>query len=76
MKSISLLVLAASWASAMPRPEHSKGALYFLDSDPNGASVVSFGIVRDGSLGDPVRTSTGGNGLIGNNANGSVTAGE
>ncbi|PTD08466.1 hypothetical protein FCULG_00012493 [Fusarium culmorum] len=74
MKSISLLLLAASWASAMPKPEHSKGALYFLDSDPNGASVVSFGIARDGSLGEPVRTSTGGNGLIGNNANGSVTA--
>jgi hypothetical protein len=50
--------------------------LYFLDSDPHGASVVSFSINRDGSWGEPVRTSTGGNGMIGNNANGSVTAGE
>ncbi|KAL6915009.1 hypothetical protein FSST1_012769 [Fusarium sambucinum] len=74
MKSISLLLLAASWTQALPQPKPSNGALYFLDSDPNGASVVSFGMTKDGSLGEPVRTSTRGNGMIGNNINGSVTA--
>ncbi|RGP58973.1 3-carboxymuconate cyclase protein [Fusarium sporotrichioides] len=74
MKSIFLLALAASWTQAFPRPGKSNGALYFLDSDPHGASVVSFGIASDGLLGKPVRTSTGGNGMIGNNANGSVNA--
>ncbi|KAG8668108.1 hypothetical protein FPOAC2_10119 [Fusarium poae] len=74
MKSISLLLLAASWTQAFPKLEHYNRALYFLDSDPNGAYVVSFGMKRDGTLSEPLRTSTGGNGMIGNNVNGSVTA--
>ncbi|RGP78286.1 3-carboxymuconate cyclase [Fusarium longipes] len=74
MKSISLLLLAASCTRALPTPEKSNGALYFLDSDPNGASVISLSIGSNGMLGEPVKTCTNGNGMIGMNVNGSVTA--
>ncbi|KAM0193769.1 hypothetical protein ACHAPI_007419 [Fusarium lateritium] len=72
MKFISTLAFAASLAYATPKPSTSNGALYFLDSDPQGASVVSFSIGKNGMLRDPQRTPTGGNGLIGMNVNGTV----
>ncbi|KAM0239527.1 hypothetical protein ACHAP5_008250 [Fusarium lateritium] len=72
MKFISTLAFAASLAYANPRPSTSNGALYFLDSDPQGASVVSFSIGKHGMLRDPQRTPSGGNGLIGMNMNGTV----
>jgi hypothetical protein len=54
----------------------SNGALYFLDSDPQGASVVSFNIDENGMPRDPQRTSTGGSGLIGMDVNGTVKMGK
>ncbi|KAH7259236.1 uncharacterized protein BKA55DRAFT_673580 [Fusarium redolens] len=72
MKFINALLLTASLTQAHPKPHKSDRALYFLDSDPQGASVVSFNIAKDGSLGRPQRTSTSGKGLIGNNMNGPV----
>lgn len=74
MKFLNTLVFVASLASATPT-RHSR-ALYFLDSDPQGASVVSFEVAKDGSLGEPQRTSTGGKGLIGITNNGTATVGE
>lgn len=76
MKFISALAFAASLAHAFPRPSMSNRALYFLDSDPQGASVVSFSIDKHSMLRDPQRTSTGGNGLIGMNVNGTVKMGK
>ncbi|KAF4340268.1 3-carboxymuconate cyclase [Fusarium beomiforme] len=73
MKFLNALLVTASLVQAHPKPYKSHRALYFLDSDPQGASVVSFNIGKDGSLGQPQRTSTGGKGLISNNVNGSVT---
>ncbi|KAH6954675.1 hypothetical protein DER45DRAFT_570861 [Fusarium avenaceum] len=72
MKFISTLAFAASLAHAFPKPSISNGALYFLDSHPQGASVVSFSIDENGIPRDPQRTSTGGSGLIGMNVNGTV----
>ncbi|KAF5549852.1 3-carboxymuconate cyclase [Fusarium mexicanum] len=73
MKFIKALLVTASLTQAHPKPHKSGQALYFLDSDPQGASVVSLSIAKDGSLGQPQRTSTGGKGLISNNVNGTVT---
>jgi hypothetical protein len=72
MKFFPSLLMAASLAKALPRAPHASRALYFLDSDPQGASVVSFKVAEDGSLGTPQKTSSGGKGLIGNNMNGQV----
>ncbi|KAH7310570.1 hypothetical protein B0I35DRAFT_452990 [Stachybotrys elegans] len=69
---MKFLLLLASCAFALPQNKPA-GALYFLDSDPAGASVVSLPIRQNGLLGHPSRTSTGGLGLIGNNMNGPVT---
>ncbi|KAF4450372.1 hypothetical protein F53441_6496 [Fusarium austroafricanum] len=71
MKFLDALVLAASCVHAWPKP-HSNRALYFLDSNPEGASVVSFNVHRNGALGKPQRTSTDGKGLIGMDMNGTV----
>ncbi|KAJ4252866.1 hypothetical protein NW762_010772 [Fusarium torreyae] len=72
MKFLSTIVLAAAWTLAYTASEKSAKALYFLDSDPQGASVVSFKIGGNSSLGEPKRISTGGKGLVGTNMNGSV----
>ncbi|KAI5918649.1 hypothetical protein F4810DRAFT_561712 [Camillea tinctor] len=46
-------------------------ALYFLENNPAGANIVAIPISsRDGTLSDPIRTPTGGNGLIGLNSQG------
>ncbi|KGQ04631.1 hypothetical protein BBAD15_g10122 [Beauveria bassiana D1-5] len=57
-----------------PKPASSKRALYFLDSNPANASIISLPILQDGSLdrSRAVRTSTGGRGSIGRNMNGTV----
>jgi len=76
MMYLNLLFLAFTCTRAYPKPEKPQGALYFLDSDPHRASVVSLPMSTDGSLGKPIRTSTDGKGLIGVNANGSVAVGK
>jgi len=48
----------------------SSKALYFLDNNPAGSSIVALKIAEDGTLSDPVRTSTGGSGSIGLTADG------
>lgn len=40
-------------------------AVYFLDNNPSGASVVSLNILSNGTLSNPVRTFTNGNGSYG-----------
>ena len=45
---------------------------YFLDNDPAGNSIVSLKISSDGTLSDPVRTSTNGCGSFQVNATGAA----
>jgi hypothetical protein len=40
-------------------------AAYFLNNDPAGSSIVSLKIAEDGTVSDPISTSTGGKGLLG-----------
>ncbi|KAH8812779.1 hypothetical protein F5884DRAFT_856075 [Xylogone sp. PMI_703] len=50
--------------SCLSRANAASKAAYFLDNDPKGASVVSLNIAGDGSLSNPIRTSTGGVGAL------------
>jgi len=81
MHALTYFLLPQLIAAAALRP-HSiqKRAAYFLDNNPAGASIVSLAISPDdGTLSNPVRTSTKGNGAFGlgapATANGSATAG-
>jgi hypothetical protein len=76
MKFVNALLVTASLTQAHPKPHKSDRALYFLDSDPQGASVVSLSIAKDGSFGQPQRISTSGKGLISNDMNGTVKMGK
>ncbi|KAM4066236.1 3-carboxymuconate cyclase [Hirsutella rhossiliensis] len=82
MKFLNLAVFAATTAFAAPQigtqVESSKRTLYFLDSDPKGASIVAIPIGEDGRLQSMnatgvVRTPTGGRGGIGMGMNGTVS---
>ncbi|KAJ2894064.1 hypothetical protein MKZ38_007959 [Zalerion maritima] len=74
------LVAATSLASAStiaPRNNkyhrHDKRAIYFLDNSPNGTSIVSVPVEKDGTLSsssDAVRTPTGELGLFSVDSNG------
>src|SRR3569833_2791733 len=77
MKISPLVVLApAAAAGVLPRSGSAK-ALYFLDNNPAGASIVSLKISsKDGTLSDPGRTSTGGGGRYGMTAMGVGAGGE
>ena len=57
---------------------HQNGAkaVYFLDDDPSGSSIVSLKVGKDGHLSDPLRTSTNGFGAIGTNLTGFPNAGD
>ncbi|KAI1500200.1 hypothetical protein F5X99DRAFT_254780 [Biscogniauxia marginata] len=75
MKLSHTLRFASLAASvAVPKPysnSTSPRALYFLENDPAGANIVTVKVSnRDGTLSDPIRTSTGGKGLIGLNSQG------
>ena len=66
-----LIALLASAVLASPvvksqhrqRAAQSPSALYFLDNDPAGGSIVSMQIGDNGSISNPQRTSTEGYGL-------------
>ena len=45
--------------------EHSSKAVFFLDNRPEGAGIYALSIAEDGTVSDPIRTSTGGMGLYG-----------
>ncbi|KAI1878693.1 hypothetical protein JX265_002870 [Neoarthrinium moseri] len=68
--SLSSLVLGA--AVRRSSSNGTGGALYLLENNPAGANIVSLGINSDGTLGAPVRTSTGGTGLVGTGNQGPV----
>ncbi|EHK19380.1 uncharacterized protein TRIVIDRAFT_46209 [Trichoderma virens Gv29-8] len=62
--SLYLLALNMRLSSAVPRPQYPDGAeLYFLEDNPEGSSVVSISIGRDGKLSQPHHTATGGKGF-------------
>ena len=79
MRFLTVSLLLSAVVSATPLgPGHWKGpwhkhaakAVYFLDNDPSGSSVVSLKVGKDNLLSDPVRTSTNGYGAIGVNLTG------
>ncbi|EFY95277.1 3-carboxymuconate cyclase [Metarhizium robertsii ARSEF 23] len=65
----------SSCGGPIPKPGSSKRALFFLDSNPDGASIIGLPILQDGSLDKSraVRTPTGGRGSISQNMNGTVS---
>lgn len=50
-------------------PGHTIEVIYFLDNDPAGSTIVALP-VEGQALGNPVKTSTGGVGGVGENAQG------
>ncbi|KAJ8061419.1 hypothetical protein OCU04_009240 [Sclerotinia nivalis] len=63
---LTSIVLAAAIS---PRQHSRRAAAYFLDNNPNGSSIIAMEICReDGTLSSPVRTSTGGKGMLALNA--------
>ncbi len=70
-----LALPSAVLAGLLPRTGAPQ-ALYYLDNNPSGASIVSLKIsTKDGTLSDPVRTSTSGIGMFGQTATGAAQAG-
>ena len=70
MYLIFSLLASAMLARAWPTPQTPHGALYFLNNDPSGASVVAM-TVNDGCAGgEVVMTSTGGMGALGTDGDG------
>jgi hypothetical protein len=65
MHALSLLLAPVLVSAAVINSRESSRAAYFLDNNPAGASIISLKIAEDGTLSDPVRTSTGGKGLFG-----------
>ncbi len=68
MKTSWFALFASAEAVILPRD--GPQAVYFLDNDPSGASIVALKVSPDGSLSDPVRTLTGGLGRFGLNSTG------
>lgn len=66
LPSLIACCLALCSASSLPDSEQARDtaaaqrAAYFLDNNPSGASVVSLSIAVNGTLSNPIRTSTGG----------------
>ena len=64
MHALSLLLAPVLVSAAAINSRDSSRAAYFLDNNPAGASIISLEIAEDGTLSNPVRTSTGGTGLF------------
>ncbi len=65
MHALSLLLAPVLVSAAAIGSRDCSRAAYFLDNNPAGASIISLQIAEDGTLSNPVRTSTGGIGLYG-----------
>jgi hypothetical protein len=57
-----LASLSSAWKPVKPFSVPS-AAIYVLNNDPNGASIISAAVNRNGSLSSPTVTTTGGKGL-------------
>ncbi|KAN0102801.1 hypothetical protein V8E51_011114 [Hyaloscypha variabilis] len=64
MHALSLLLAPVLVSAAAICSRDTSRAAYFLDNNPAGASIISLQIAEDGTLSNPVRTSTGGIGLF------------
>lgn len=64
MHPIGLLLAPVLVSAAAIQARSAAGAAYFLDNNPAGASIISLEIADDGTVSKPVRTSTGGKGLM------------
>ena len=72
----SILTIGLGFASALSLPKRGdtrKRAAYLLSNNGGGDNVLALSIsVDDGTVSNPVLTFTGGNGLLGNTANGTA----
>jgi hypothetical protein len=69
MHSLNFLIpylAATAHASVIGSRAFSPRAAYFLDNNPGGSSIISLAIAENGTLYNPVRTSTGGQGRFAN----------
>jgi hypothetical protein len=64
MHGLIFLLAPVLVSAAVISSRDDSRAVYFLDNNPAGASIISLKIAEDGTLSDPVRTSTGGKGLL------------
>lgn len=67
MHALTVLLAPVLVSAAVINSRNSRGssrAAYFLDNNPAGSSIISLKIADDGTLSYPVRTSTGGKGLL------------
>ncbi len=64
MHALSLLLAPVLVSAAAISARSDSRAAYFLENNPAGASIVSLNIAEDGTLSYPVKTSTGGKGLL------------
>lgn len=63
----------SSALSIYPRGDSRKRAAYILSNQPEGNSLLALSILTaNGTVSKPVLTPTGGNGLLGNTANGTA----
>jgi hypothetical protein len=76
MKTSQWLLAYAHVAAAAVIARSGPQALYYLDNEAAGATIVSLKIGQDGTLSDPVRTPTGGKGMFGLTATGLGGGGE
>jgi len=63
MKLYQLYLLATAVAAHVIQRTGAPKAVYFLDNNPAGSSVVSLEVDGEGMLSRPVKTSTGGVGM-------------
>lgn len=69
----TLLAASLGLASAVSLPARGdtrKRAAYLLSNNPSGDNLLALSISPNGTVSNPVLTPTGGNGLLGNTANG------
>jgi len=64
MHALTLLLAPVLVSAAAINSRAFSRAAYFLDNNPAGSSIISLQIADDGTLSYPLRTSTGGMGLL------------
>lgn len=62
---LGAILASVSLSQALNINQAPFGAIYILNNDPTGASIVAAAISQNGTLSSPTNTSTGGRGLVG-----------
>lgn len=62
---LGAILASASLSQALNISQAPFGAIYILNNDPRGASIIAATVSRNGTFSSPTNTSTGGKGLSG-----------